>query len=392
LQFVLKVCAALSDVLARVHAAGVARFGSPWPKMVAVNVVIFAATFYLRFRQGTPEIAYLHLLSTYHFGPTRRSFIGAMIALFTDHVSPAMVFGLGPAALLVALALFALVFVRTFGSSTSVLPLAVFVFGSPFLFKNFIFSVGYFDIYGFIVATLTLLLPTGILFMALIGVLCVLLLLIHHLHFLLYLPTIAVVVLIRSFVLTRPSSMKAFVFAIAVVAVVVTFLVMMFWGEPSATRDQWAAYDQSRATAPIATKFMYIWYSNLSEELARSWSVLPKNLLRIPVWVLLILAHYPLIRFLRRIILDMRERLHSLLLIAAIAAISLGYLAIFIVIFDWSRWVSNWFACMIIILHLAAMLPRRMTAVEPIAENDPATSALGWVVTIVPRVGIDVPF
>jgi multisubunit Na+/H+ antiporter MnhE subunit len=76
---------------------------------------------------------------------------------------------------------------------------------------------------------------------------------------------------------------------------------------------------------------------------------------------------------------------------ASLAAVSLGYLVMFLIVFDYSRWISNWAVCMFLILHAIKTLPAAKP-VSPIAGEDRKTTILGWIITLVPRVGIVRPF
>ena len=78
-------------------------------------------------------------------------------------------------------------------------------------------------------------------------------------------------------------------------------------------------------------------------------------------------------------------------MIAALVGVSLGYLIMFAIVFDYSRWISNWAVCMFLILHAVKTLPAAQ-AVPPIAAEDRKTTILGWIVTLIPRVGIVRPF
>jgi hypothetical protein len=60
-------------------------------------------------------------------------------------------------------------------------------------------------------------------------------------------------------------------------------------------------------------------------------------------------------------------------------------------VFDYSRWVSNWAVCMFLILHAVKELPASHV-VPPIPAHDPKTTVFGWIVTLIPRVGIVRPF
>jgi hypothetical protein len=77
--------------------------------------------------------------------------------------------------------------------------------------------------------------------------------------------------------------------------------------------------------------------------------------------------------------------------IAALAGVSLGYLVMFLIVFDYSRWISNWAVCMFLILHAIKTLPETKP-VPPIAGEDRNTTIFGWIVTLIPRVGIVRPF
>jgi len=71
--------------------------------------------------------------------------------------------------------------------------------------------------------------------------------------------------------------------------------------------------------------------------------------------------------------------------------ISLAYLVMFAMVFDYSRWISNWAVCLFLILHAVKMLPASRE-VSLISANDRNTKVFGWIVTLVPRVGIVRPF
>ena len=62
---------------------------------------------------------------------------------------------------LITAALFVRLFRRTFGFSREHLPLFVLMAGSPFFLKNFMYTLGHFDIYGCAVAICLLLIPAG---------------------------------------------------------------------------------------------------------------------------------------------------------------------------------------------------------------------------------------
>jgi len=63
----------------------------------------------------------------------------------------------------------------------------------------------------------------------------------------------------------------------------------------------------------------------------------------------------------------------------------------FAMVFDYSRWISNWAVCMFLILHAVKMLPaaRKMPAIP---SEDRTTNIFGLIITLIPRVGIIRPF
>ena len=63
----------------------------------------------------------------------------------------------------------------------------------------------------------------------------------------------------------------------------------------------------------------------------------------------------------------------------------------FAIVFDYSRWVSNWAVCMFLMLHAVKMLPASRET-PPIPSDDRKTTIFGAIVTLIPRVGIVRPF
>ncbi len=137
--------------------------------------------------------------------------------------------------------------------------------------------------------------------------------------------------------------------------------------------------------------FSYIWYQPLSKEIEDTWDRMPSNILGVPVFALLIWLHAPLWKYFADLIRSLAEELHRRIVIAAIVLVSAAYLIMFAMVFDYSRWISNWAVCMFLILHAVKTLPGSQ-AVPPIAADDRKTTILGWIVTLIPRVGIVRPF
>jgi hypothetical protein len=137
--------------------------------------------------------------------------------------------------------------------------------------------------------------------------------------------------------------------------------------------------------------FSYIWYQPLTKEIQDTWGRMSSNILGVPVFALLIWLHAPLWRYFADLVWSLSDRLHRRIVIAAIAMVSAAYLIIFAIVFDYSRWISNWAVCMFLILHAVKMLPSSKP-VPPVSMDNPKSAILGWIVTLIPRVGIVRPF
>jgi hypothetical protein len=82
-----------------------------------------------------------------------------------------------------------------------------------------------------------------------------------------------------------------------------------------------------------------------------------------------------------------------LITLAALAAISVGYIVIGVVLHDYSRWVSNWGVCMFLMIHAVRLLPSTAAKDNPPIQPDKKANLLfGWIVTAIPRVGTALPF
>ena len=159
-------------------------------------------------------------------------------------------------------------------------------------------------------------------------------------------------------------------------------------------QDEFVLYLRSRMADPTRTSllsFAYIWYQSLAQELHDTWQRMPSNILGVPVFALLIWLHAPLWRYFADLIGSLAEDLHRRIVIAGIIMVSLAYLIMFAIVFDYSRWISNWAVCMFLILHTVKTLPTSRTA-PLISAEVRNTTILGWIVTLVPRVGIVRPF
>jgi len=367
---------------------------NPWRLMLAVNVAVCFGVFLHKITLP-PFVPYIHLVVDYHFGFTKRALIGAVIGLFTAKVPVWLVFALGGVVLLITAGLFVKLFRRTFGFDEKNLPLFVFMIGSPFFLKNFMHTLGHFDIYGCLFAIFLLLIPARSLFyVGLAALLSMILILIHHIHLLMYVPVIATIVTLRYYLVQGVSRSGVITGIAALAAIGMLFIVAQFYGTMPVPETDFVNYLHGRMADPSRTdllSFAYIWYQPLSKEVADTWGRLPHNSLGIPVFALLIWLHAPLWRYFANLIGALSIDMHRRIVIAAITIVSLGYLVMFVMVFDYSRWISNWAVCLFLILHAVKALPASRDVV-PISVDDRKTLIFGWIITLIPRVGIVRPF
>lgn len=367
---------------------------NPWRLMLAVNLAVLIGVFLYKLPRE-PYVPYIHLLVDYHFGFTKRALIGAVVSLFFSKVPVWLVFALSGTVWLITLALFVKLFRRTFGFAEENLALFVFMAGSPFFLKNFMHTLGHFDIYGCAFAIGLLLIPArSVAFVLLAAAASMILILIHHIHLLMYVPTIAAIVVLRYYLVQGVSRRSAIVGVAAILAVGLLFFAAQFWGSLAVPEAEFVAHLQGRMADPARTNllsFSFIWYQSLSQEIRDTWARLPSNLLGVPVFALLIWLHVPLWKYFAALIRSLSYPLHRRTVIAAIAAVSAAYLVMFAIVFDYSRWISNWAVCMFLILHAVKTLPASRE-VPPISGDDRKAILLGWIVTLIPRVGIVRPF
>src|SRR5450631_2561779 len=215
---------------------------NPWRLMLAVNVAVLIVVFFYKIARE-PYVPYIHLLVDYHFGFTKRALIGAVVALFTAKVPVWLVFALSGAVWLITAGLFVKLFRRTFGFDNAQMPLFVLMAGSPFFLKNFMYTLGHFDIYGCAFAICLLLVPArSVAFVLLAALASVILILIHHIHLLMYVPTIAVIVLLRYYLVQGFSRQNVLIAIAAVAGIGVLFLAAQFYGTMAVPQEEFIRY------------------------------------------------------------------------------------------------------------------------------------------------------
>jgi len=364
--------------------------------MLACSAAIVIGLLLVKIFASFPRIQYVHLLVNYDFGLIKRALVGAIVSLFRPRVGVVDVYVIGLAIWLAALAAYLAVFRRTFGFSERTFPLLAMILSSPFFFKNFMFSIGYFDVLGCLAALVALLLPVNLALPLVMGAIACVLLLIHHLHFLLYVPTIGLIVLLRAMADSRVNLRALLVAGTAAIAAVCgVFYYLAFHGSVPVPIEQFTAALRARAIdSPqlIGGRLVQIFYTDIAYEIDETMKGLPSNALRFPVYPLLVYLHLPLISYFRRLVQSLSRPLDRLLVSAGLAAITLGYVIIGVIVFDYPRWVSNWAVCVLLTMHAVRSLPSLRTDVVLIDPTIPRNRWFGWILALIPRVGISKPF
>jgi hypothetical protein len=367
---------------------------NPWRLMLAVNAAVLIGVFLYKVTRE-PYVPYIHILVDYHFGFTKRALIGAVLSLFLTKVPVWTVFALSGTVWLITVGLFITLFRRTFGFDDAQMPLFVFMAGSPFFLKNFMHTLGHFDIYGCAFAICLLLVPArSLAFVILAAFLSVILILIHHIHLLMYVPTIGTIVLLRYYLVQGFSRPNVATGIAAAMGVGLLSLAAQFYGSVPVPETEFVRHLQDRMADPARTNllsFAYIWYQPLSKEISDTWALMASNVLGIPVFGLLIWLHAPLWNYFAGLIRSLSDAFHRRAVIAAVVTVSAAYAIMFAIVFDYSRWISNWAVCMFLILHAVKTLPGSKP-VPPIPADDRGAVTLGWIMTLIPRVGIVRPF
>jgi hypothetical protein len=361
--------------------------------MIACDVVIGIVVLIGKVHQHTPKLEYAILLANYQFGLIRRGLAGQFWTFLTPGrlVSPGDAYLLGGVLVVLTIVAFLLVFGSIFRYSTENLPLLAMTFGSPFWFKNFIVTTGYFDLLGCLVALIALVLPLQAFYLPVVGVLCVILLFIHHLHFLLYIPAILLIALLRH--RARGTSLPSVALRLGLVAAVIslTFVYLAIIVRPSVPPDVFLEGLRARGHDPVEGGVLKLWFSTIAEEMRDTMDSLPKNLKRVPVYGVLIWLHAPLYAYARQMVRTLSSELDRLCVLVGVVAITLGYFVICAVVFDYARWVSNWAVCMMLVMFAVRPLPSNEPMAVPIAPTR-RNAAFAWALTFIPRVGTVMPF
>jgi hypothetical protein len=151
---------------------------------------------------------------------------------------------------------------------------------------------------------------------------------------------------------------------------------------------------RSHATAPVPDWVASMWFSTFAEEVRKTRLMFPINIVRLPVYLVLIAIHWPIIRFARRRLAQsaLASPTSALMFRLVLAVIIAGYIVTMIVAFDYARFISDLVFCMVL-----------LSGVEIFSVSGPITDAsdfrpdhagvilLAIVVAAIPWVGMITP-
>jgi hypothetical protein len=344
----------------------------------------------------TPYSEYAHRLVNYDHGFIRRAFVGEIYSIFVERVPLWAVNSEGFLAVLSAIFLGWCVFTRTVQvARPQKLAMACFVFGSPFLFKNFLGSLGKFDVLGACVAMLAVLVPLNAWAVIIIGVLSAMLLMIHHILATLYLPTIYGVLLIRILSAQRETRRQFILIAIcSLIALVGLFLDLVLLANPAVSPDEFQALLQEHAAFPICDYLYSMWFSTLPEEIGKTRLMFPINIARLPFYVILAALHWPLICTVRRHFAATlpRNRAERGVFLSVVGVVMMGYLATVIVAFDYARFASDAFFCLLLLTAARILsVTGPITDTSAIDFSDFRVVLCATLIALIPWVGTITP-
>lgn len=362
--------------------------------ILLVNIGVTAGLLVYKFVVNDSLDNYHLFLATYENGVIRRAFVGSVYALFFDRFPLWVVTLQNVASWLAAVALFAIVFHRVIRADRlTTVALACFLFGSPYLLKNFLHLLAYFDVLGACVAMLAFLLPLRAWSWALLAVFSAMLISIHHVQATLFVPTIYGIALIRAVTADGWRWPPLAAIAASLAALVALFIALMAFGDPRVPATAMMAAMRRHADREVELNTT-VWYVDLDDELDLTGDVFWSLAARAPVYLALVVLHFPLLRLgVRHIRGASADRRAHWLFLAVMAMVIVAYATTFLVARDYARFISDGAFCLVL-LTMAHIRVARGPVRDAMHVNfaSPWVIACAAILAVIPRVGIAVPF
>lgn len=361
-----------------------------YPFVLALGLAWIAGRLLIEFNRHNMAYLYLEYLANYDLGFIRRGLVPEILSLATPRLThfDVKIFAVGM--ICVTLAAYVAMFARRFGLTQRELPLLALTIVSPCVFKNFVFDFARLDILGFLGAVVALALPLNGVYSIALGAMCCILILIHEAQFLTYIPAIVAIAAIRL------SASPGYAFgrypwreAVALAAIPVTLAIVLRFGGADVPADVFLAHLRAKASDPVIDR-IYIWYIDASQnmQLALDPDHLWRQLRSGPKYLLILLAHLPLVLYARALAAGAAPRVRILFWLA-VCAITLGFLIMATISHDRARWFANWIAGLLLVVHAIRMA--RPADRDDLALRSHAAVAAAWFLAWWPRVGLFTP-
>jgi hypothetical protein len=364
--------------------------------IAVLNVVSASVLLAFHFGFQTRDSEYAHRLVRYDHGLIRRGLVGEIYSLFASRVPPWAVDIEGFVTVAVAICLGWIVFTRTFRIVvTQKIAIACFVFGSPFLFKNYLGTLGKFDVLGAGVGMLAALLPLHAYTFIFVGALSAVLLIVHHINATLFVPTIYGVLLIRSLAASwPPPRILILVLTCSIAALAALFFALIVFADPSMSPEEFKVFLRERATVPVPDWVDSMWFSTLADEIKKTRLMFLTNIMRLPVYIILVAVHWPIVSFARRrlaasaLVNQTSARVFHLIL----AIILASYIVTMTIAFDYARFVSDYAFCLVLLTAVQIFsVTGPVTDASDFRLNDTRIILLAVIVAAIPWVGMITP-
>jgi hypothetical protein len=364
--------------------------------IAALNVVSASVLLAFHFGFQTRDSEYAHRLVSYDHGLIRRGLVGEIFSLFVSRVPPWAVDIEGLVTVAAAICLGWMVFTRTFRVvATQKIAITCFVFGSPFLFKNYLGTLGKFDVLGACVAMLAALLPLHAYTFIFVGALSAVLLMVHHINATLFVPAIYGVLLIRSLAASWPPPRTLILILTCSIAVLAALLfALVFFADPSMSQEEFKVFLRSRATVPVPDWVDSMWFSTFADEIKKARLMFLTNIMRLPVYIILVAVHWPIVSFARRRLAASALANQTLARVfhLILAVILASYIVTMTVAFDYARFVSDYAFCLVLLAAVQIVsVAGPVTDASDFRLNDTSVILLAVVVAAIPWVGMVTP-
>ena len=340
----------------------------------------------------THEMAYLYLeyLVDYEFGFIRRGLAGELLSLALPRLTHVHVKVLAVATIAMAFGAYLAMFARRFGLRRRELPLLVCTIVSPCVFKNFAHDLPRLDVLGFLGAILALWLPVNRAYSLTLGAVCCLLGVLHEGQFLTYVPVIAAIAALR--LLAQPDRPTGLPWreVLALLAILVTFLLVLRFGGADVPQDVFLAHVRAKAVDSVIDR-TFIWYTDIAGNMrvALTAQYLWPQLYRSPVYLLILVAHLPLLCLVRGELRDAPRQLRAALWVGLLA-VTAGGLVMSMIGHDRARFFANGLTGIILIVHAVRLVRPQADPELDSLRTQPAMAA-AWVLAVFSRVGLMTP-